>query len=70
MTYDHAYVLSMFFLNLCTDMVNTWLTFIEQAQRNREDAKSFVLEEASLMEVKVRNFVIVPSRLFKQNFFV
>lgn len=69
MTYDHAYVLSMFFLNLCTDMVNTWLTFIEQAQRNREDAKSFVLEEASLMEVKVRNFVIVP-RLFKQNFFV
>lgn len=50
-------------------MVNTWLTFLEQAQRNREDAKSFVLEEASLMEVKVRNFVIVP-RLHKKNFFV
>lgn len=47
----------MFCLNLCTDMVNTWLTFIEQAQRNREDAKSFVLEEASLMEVKVRNVI-------------
>lgn len=47
-------------------MVNTQLTFIEQAQRNREDAKNFVLEEASLMEVKVRNFVII-ARLFKEN---
>lgn len=47
-------------------MVNTRLTFIEQAQRNREDAKNFVLEEASLMEVKVRNIVIV-ARLFKKN---
>lgn len=47
-------------------MVNTQLTYIEQAQRNREDAKNFVLEEASLMEVKVRNFVIV-ARLFKEN---
>lgn len=47
-------------------MVNTQLTFIEQAQRNREDAKNFVLEEASLMEVKVKNFVIV-ARLFKEN---